>query len=253
VPAAGWSALLRRDLLRPVRTALQQAGLALTPLQLVAASAVLGLGLGLAGLLLQGLLPGLAAGAAAPFVWMAWKRRGQRARFLNQLPAAFELMARVLRSGQSVPGAFQAVADSFEEPLGSAFARCREQQNLGLTAEAALEDMAEHTGLLDVRIFVVALLIQRQAGGNLSEVLERLAALARERARMCSKIRALTGEGRMQAGVLLVLPFFLFVVMRFVNRSYADALFEHGWLVLATVVAMLVGTLWIRKIVDFEV
>ena len=98
----------------------------------------------------------------------------------------------------------------------------------------------------------MAMLIQRQTGGNLSEVLERLATLVRERVRMRSRIRALTAEGRLQAAVLLVLPFVMFLVMRVVNRRYADVLLEHPSLIAGMVAMMGLGALWIRKIVNFD-
>jgi tight adherence protein B len=98
----------------------------------------------------------------------------------------------------------------------------------------------------------MALLIQRQVGGNLSEVLERLAMLIRSRLRLRNQVRSLTAEGRLQGLTLLVLPFLLFGTMMVVNRTYTQVLFEHVPLLIATGVSMLVGALWIRKIVNFE-
>src|SRR5437868_15342558 len=104
-----------------------------------------------------------------------------------------------------------------------------------------------------MRIFVMAMMIQRQVGGNLSEVLDRLAGLVRERSPLRGQIRTLTAEARMQAAILLVLPFFLYLAMRTVNRAYADELLQHQGLLAATAATMTLGTLWIRKIVNFEV
>jgi tight adherence protein B len=248
-------ALLRRDWLRPLRDALVRSGLKLRVNQVLTVSAALALLLGALGLWWQGLLlglPGFFAGAAAPLVYVGSRARARRDRFVAQLGGAFELMARVIRSGQSVPQAFRAVADSCEEPIAGAFARCCEQQNLGLPPETAFQELAEHSGVLEMRIFVMAMVIQRQFGGNLSDVLERLALLIRERRRVRQQIRTLTAEGRMQAAVLLVLPFFMFMVMRFLNRPYADELLQQPWLLAAMVVVMGIGALWIRKIVNFE-
>ncbi len=103
-----------------------------------------------------------------------------------------------------------------------------------------------------MRIFVMALLIQRQVGGNLSDVLERLAMLVRARLRLRDQVRTLTAEGRLQGLTLLVLPFLMFGALFLVNRTYALSLFEHVPLLVATGVAMLIGVLWIRKIVNFE-
>jgi tight adherence protein B len=169
-----------------------------------------------------------------------------------QLPAAFDLMARVLRSGHSVPQAFQAVADTFEPPIAGEFAYCQEQQNLGLLPEVTYRELTRRTGVLELKIFVMAMMIQRQTGGNLSEVLERLAALVRERVRLRNHVRALTAEGRLQAVVLLVLPPIMYLVMRFINRPYADVLLDHTGLLAGMAVSMIVGALWIRKIIQFD-
>ena len=109
------------------------------------------------------------------YVHLAWHARYEK--YLKQLPNAFDLMARVIRAGQSVPQALQAVADAFEDPLASGFQGCLQKQNLGMRPEAAFQAMAEASGILEIRIFAMAMAIQRQSGGNLSEVLERLAGL----------------------------------------------------------------------------
>src|SRR5262249_57164429 len=122
------------------------------------------------------------------------------------LPDAFDLMARVIRAGQTMSQAIQSVADEFDQPLAGEFAYCYEQQNLGLSPEVALRDLARRTGLVEVKIFVLAMLVQQQTGGNLAELLDKLSGVVRERFRVPGKIKALTAEGRMQATVLLVLP-----------------------------------------------
>jgi tight adherence protein B len=234
---------------------LTQSGLPLTLKHLAwlsagTSAAGAGLGLSLNGPLLAAV--GFFSLGALPLLYVRHRRNARRDRFLMQLPAAFDLMARVLRSGHSVPQAFQAVADSFEPPIASEFAFCQEQQNLGLLPEVTYRDLARRTGVLEVKIFVMAMMVQRQAGGNLSEVLERLATLVRERVRLRNHVRTLTAEGRLQAVVLLVLPPVMFFVMRFINRSYADLLLEQRGLIAAMIVSMIVGALWIRKIIRFD-
>jgi tight adherence protein B len=113
--------------------------------------------------------------------------------------------------------------------------------------------MAERTGLVEMRIFVMAMLIHRQTGGNLSDVLERLADLIRSRLRIRKLVRSLTAEGRLQGITLVILPIVMFGVMMVVNREYAETLFQHVPLLIATGVAMLAGVLWIRKIVNLDV
>ena len=139
-------------------------------------------------------------------VYVQLKRKARLEKLLSQLPDAFDLMARVIRAGQTMSQALQAVADEFDQPIAAEFAYCYEQQNLGLPPEVAFRDLARRTGLLEIKIFVLALLVQQQTGGNLAELLDKLADVVRERFRIRGKIKALTAEGRMQALVLLVLP-----------------------------------------------
>ena len=234
---------------------LAQCGLPLTLARLCWLSAGLALAGGALGMIFLG--PMLAAVGfvglgLAPLLYVRHRQKMRHDQFLVQLPAAFELMARVLRSGHSVPQAFQSVADSFEPPIAGEFAYCQEQQNLGLLPEVTYRDLARRVGVLEIKIFVMAMMIQRQTGGNLSEVLERLAALVRERVRLRNHIRTLTAEGRLQAVVLLILPPIMFFVMRFINRPYADVLLEHPGLIASMIASMGLGALWIRKIIQFD-
>src|SRR5262249_30820962 len=123
----------------------------------------------------------------------------------------------------------------------------------GLRPEITYREMAERTGILEVRIFVMAMLIQRQTGGNVAEVLDRLAGLVRDRLRLRKQVRTLTAEGRLQGGTLVVLPVLMFGAMMVINRPYAEVLLEHVSLVAATGASMAAGLIWIRKIVNFDV
>lgn len=234
---------------------LTQSGLPLTPAKLAFLSvgmALLGL---VAGLVVHGPVLaaiGVAVFAPSPLLYVRQRQKKRHERLLTQLSSAFDLMARVLRSGHSVPQALQAVADTFEPPIAGEFGRCQEQQNLGLLPEVTYRDLARRTGVLEIKIFVMAMMIQRQTGGNLSEVLERLASLVRDRVRLRNHVRTLTAEGRMQAVVLLVLPPIMFFVMRFINRAYADVLLDHSGLLAVMMGSMIAGALWIRKIIQFD-
>jgi tight adherence protein B len=110
----------------------------------------------------------------------------------------------------------------------------------------------ERSGIVEMRIFAMAVVIQRQSGGNLSEMLERLAGLVRSRLRLRQHVRTLTAEGRMQGWTLAVLPFVVFGVMLRLNRTYAEALLDHQQLIFAMLAMIAVGILWIRRIVNFE-
>jgi tight adherence protein B len=237
-------------------TTIEQSGLSLTPRRLLLIMAGAGVVVGLlATLLTWNILVGAPAalvGAAAPFLYVSLKRTARLNKLTAQLPDAFDLMARVIRAGQTISQALQAIADEFEAPLAGEFAYCHEQQNLGLPPEVALRDLARRTGLLEVKIFVLALLVQQQTGGNLAELLEKLAAVIRSRFRMRGKVQALTAEGRMQGVVLLALPPGVFGLFLLVNANYALVLFAHPWLLVGIGVSELLGALWIRKIVNFD-
>jgi tight adherence protein B len=242
--------------LRPRLEALiEQSGLSWTVGRLLTLSACLGLGFGTLAWLLSGPLAaaGLAPlGGALPVLYARYKQKVRKNRLLAQLPDAFDLMARVIRAGQTMSQALQAVADEFEAPIAAEFSYCYEQQNLGLAPELSLRDLARRTGLIEVKIFVLAILVQQQTGGNLSEMLEKLAQVVRERFRMLGKIRALTAEGRFQAAVLLVLPPAIFLLILLLNRQYGQMLLDRPALLVAVFVSELFGALWIRKIVNFD-
>jgi len=238
------------------KSMVEQSGLNVTPQRLLTIAAGVGAGLGaVAGLLRQSLLLGVIAGlvgACGPLLYVRIKQRARINKLLAQLPDAFDLMARVIRAGQTMAQALQAVADEFDPPIAGEFVYCYEQQNMGLAPEFALRDLGRRTGLLEVKIFVLALMVQQQTGGNLAELLERLATIVRERFRMRGKIKALTAEGRLQAAVLLALVPFMFVVILVINWSYAEVLLHRPMLLVATGVAEAVGAVWIRRIVNFD-
>jgi len=191
-------------------------------------------------------------GVAAPLIYVQMKRLTRMKKLLEQLPDAFDLMSRVLRAGHSIPQSLYAVADEFEPPIAAEFAYCCEQQNLGLFPEVTLRDMAQRTGLLEIKIFVMALVVQRETGGNLADLLERMAGFVRNRLRIQSTIQTLTAEARMQATVLLVLPPLMFVVLFAIKRSYAEVLLSQPKMLVATIISMVVGALWIKKIVNID-
>lgn len=243
------------NLIAHLRELLQQANLKLTPPQLLLIVAGISLVCGLAALWWLGPIFAIFAasvGCTLPIFFVYMRRNACREKLLNQLPNAFELMSRVLRAGHSVPQALQAVVDAFADPVAAEFASCQQQQNLGLRPEVTFQEMAERSGIVEMRIFVMAINIQRQTGGNLSQVLERLATVVRARLRLRKQVRTLTAEGRLQGWSLVVMPFIAFAAMMIVNREYAEVLLEHGAVLMFTGLAMLVGILWIRRIVNFD-
>lgn len=234
----------------------EQSGLDITPLRLLVLSLSTSLIVGsVVGIVVGNLAAGagLAVVLAIAPLWYVQRRRQQRqVSMLKQLPDALDLIARVIRAGQSMGQSMRAVADEFQGPLAAEFAYCYEQQDLGLAPEVALQDMARRTGLVEIKIFIMALLVQKQTGGNLAAILENLAAVVRERFRVRDKIRVLTAEGRLQAAVLLALPPLMLVVMLFLNPGYTGVLLEHPYHLAGAVASMAFGSWWIRRIVNFK-
>jgi tight adherence protein B len=245
-----------RGLRRRFEAMIEQSGLNLSPARLLASALAVGLvGAGIGGLLAQRPLGALVAapiGAALPVLYVKRVRNLRVAKLRGQLPDAFELMSRVVRSGQTIAMALRAVADEFPPPVASEFALCYQQQNLGLSIEAALRDLARRTGLLEVKIFVLALLVQQQTGGNLAELLDKLSSIIRERFQIHGQIRTLTAEGRTQAAVLLILPVIMFGLILFFNEDYACMLLERPELLIGCLVSEGIGALWIRHIINFD-
>jgi len=151
---------------------LDQSGLELTQKRLLSFCGVAAVVAGLiAGIWLRNPLVGLGAaviGSAGPLLYVNFKRRARQEALRLQLSDAFDLMARILRAGQSMPQAMQGVATEFAAPIAEEFAFCSEQQNLGLSPEISMRNLSQRTGLVEMNIFVVAVLVQRQVGGNLS-------------------------------------------------------------------------------------
>src|ERR1035438_766547 len=158
---------------------LDQSGVKITLMQLLIVAATLGLVLGGAGglvrksLLVAAILSVL--GIGLPLLYVHWRRRTRITKLLSQLPDAFDLMARVMKVGQTPARAMHAVAEEFDRPIAAEFAFCYEQQNLGLPASVVLRDLALRNGVLELHIFVIAMLIQQQTGGSLAEMMEGLA------------------------------------------------------------------------------
>lgn len=191
-----------------------------------------------------------------PVLWLIFKRKKRMAEFNKQLPEALELISRSLRAGHSLAAGFGLVADEMKDPIAREFGRAFEEQNLGISLEEALEDMTVRVPNLDLRFFATAVVLQRQTGGDLAEILDKIGRLIRERFKLAGQIQALTGEGRLSGIVLLGLPPTLFVVMLYLNYEYAMVLFrdETGrQLMAAALVLQLVGALVIRKIINIKV
>lgn len=245
-----------QTVLDKIREMLAQSGMKISMPQLlaftVASAVVVGLPVAfLMGNLLAGMLAG-GLGSTIPISVVRYQRQRRASQVLTQLPDALELMTRSIKAGQTINMAMLGVANEFRDPIGMEFSYCHEQQKLGLSADVALNDLAKRTGILEVRIFVLGLVIHQKSGGNLTELLSNLATIIRDRYRMRGKVKALTAEGRFQAVILMVLPVVAFLGLLLVSRDYALKLFDHPWLLVGCVISMGLGAVWIRRIVNFD-
>ncbi len=191
-----------------------------------------------------------------PFFWVSMMKKKRIGKFNQQLPEALEMLSRSLRAGHSLGAGFGLIAEEMPDPLAREFGRCFEEQNFGVSLEQSLESMTQRIPNLDLRFFATAVILQRQTGGDLAEILDKIGNLVRARYRLAGQIQALTGEGRLSGIVLLALPPGLFTAMLFLNKDYVMKLFTDPmgqWLLGGAIVMQFLGALVIRKIIDIKV
>ncbi len=195
-------------------------------------------------------------GASIPYLIVRHRRNKRMYRFEEMLPEAIDLLGRAIRAGHPLSAGLKMVADETTEPIQSEFRRTHEENRFGLPFDDALLAMADRVSIVDVRILVTAILIQREVGGNLAEVLDNLANVIRVRFTIRRQLRVYTAQGRFSGYVLAVLPVAVGTAIYTINPSYIRLLFTDpmGKLMLLTAfVFQVIGFLWIRKIVDIEI
>lgn len=214
---------------------------------------------GAAGYLLGGALLAVVAvaiGAANPFVILPVMARRRRARIEDQLSDTLQLIGSLLRAGHGFPQALAAVTRETEPPISLALRKVSASVNLGGTIEEGLDQMVEEVGSVALGWAVTAIKIQREVGGNLSEILDILSLSIRERGELNRQVKALTAEGRLSAYILLVMPFVLAVMLYMTNPTYMALLWETtiGLILLGVaVVLMTIGSAWLWRLVKVEV
>jgi tight adherence protein B len=251
----------RRDLEGVLGTKLEAAGVPMRPAEwliLHVGIAVLG---GVILLLISGggLLAtalGFLAGLVLPWLYLSIKEGRRTAAFLERMPDTLQLMAGGLRAGYSLPQSVDAVVQEGSEPITTEFQRALVETRLGVTIEDALEGVATRMGSIDFQWVVMAIRIQREVGGNLAEVLTTVSATLRERERLRRQVRVLSAEGRLSAWILGGLPPLFFLYLLLVRHSYVQTLWKDGIgvvMLVAGVIDLAVGVLWLRKVVQVEV
>jgi tight adherence protein B len=239
---------------------IEQSGVGTTPSAIVLMSFALAGGAALAVNLFVRVpyLPSFAgiAAAVAPTAFLLQRRSARMRRFEEQFPEALDLMARGLRAGHAFQSAMGMVADELKAPVGPEFKKTFDQQNFGLPLRDSLNQLSERVPHLDVRFFVTAVLIQRETGGNLAEILDNLGHVVRERFKILRQVRTHTAHGRFTAFVLLSLPAALALILTFISPDHMYPLFNEPIgqkLILGTIVMETIGFFWIKKIIKIEV
>jgi tight adherence protein B len=198
-----------------------------------------------------GWIPGLIL-AFVPLAYVGYKRNTRFRQFNAQLPEAVDLIARALRAGQSLPGALMTVAEEIADPLGPEFQTAGDEMNYGLPFREAMNNLLDRFPVQELQFLVSAMLVQRETGGNLPELLDKTAAVLRSRIQLQQKVRVYTAQGRMTGGILLALPFIAFVLTNLMRPGYTEPLFESEAghkLIYFTLASMALGTYFIRKII----
>ena len=237
-----------------------QGGSEPTPLIMLALSA--GLTMGSFILFQSAINSGIASGAlalgvgiAAPLLLLLRNRAKRRAKFASQLPDAIEVICRSLKAGHPLTTAIAMVARDLPTPIGDEFAACSQEMTYGLDLQSAVRTMADRVGAPEASVLASAVSIQQRSGGNLGEVLSRLAKLLRDRAKLQAKAKALSSEGRYSGLFLSAMPFIMFGVVTLFNPDYYGQVRNNSIvapILVATFVWMLIGSFVINRMVNFK-
>ena len=239
---------------------LEQSGVRLSPSAVVMIVAGCGIAGGmLTALLVRQPMVTVAVGAVAaaiPVLVLKQKRTARLRRFEEYFPEALDLISRAVRAGHGFTAGLKMAAEELEDPVGPEFRKTFDEQNFGLPLKDALANLSARVPLLDVRFFATAVLIQRETGGNLAEILENLANVVRERFKILRQVRVHSAHGRFTGWVLMALPVFLCIALSVINPEHMNLLFEESMgqkMLVAAIIMQLIGYLWIKRVIKIEV
>ena len=195
-------------------------------------------------------------GSFIPYVYMRWKRSSRFLLFQQQLPDALDLMARALRAGHAFSVGMKMVGDEFPDPIGPEMGRAVEEISYGIEIPEALKSLSKRIECVDLKFFVTALIVQRETGGNLAEIIEAISRLIRLRFELLGRVKALSAEGKWSAIVLMAMPILLLVGLSWINPEYMDPLYSDptGQAMLATaLVWMTIGGVVVKKMINIKI
>ena len=191
-----------------------------------------------------------------PFFYLCLKKKKRMEKFQRQLPEGLELIARSLKAGHAFPSSMKLAADEFDDPLGPEFHETLNEINFGVSLGDALKNLADRIDCPDLKYFVICVILQRETGGNLAEIIESIAYIIRERFKLFGKIRVLASEGKLSAIILVAIPFLIITLLSFINPNYINVLFfdPTGRIVAGIAAFMMVaGIIVMTKMVDIKV
>jgi tight adherence protein B len=253
--------LLGMPRIRELDRLLQQAGSSWS----VSFFLLLSLAVGIGAFLAVSLVPllhwmvAVLAGAGAalfPLLFILRKRSTRMLKIVEQLPDALDLICRALKAGHAFPSGLQMVAEETRDPIAGEFRIVHDEINFGVSVPGALTNLAARVPSPDVRHFVIAVLIQRETGGNLTELLGNISTLIRQRLQLLLKVRVLSAEGRLSAVILCALPFVLAAVINLINPKFMAVLWTDPMglqMIYAALVMMVLGAFWMRTIIRIRV
>ncbi|MDL1962791.1 MAG: type II secretion system F family protein [Deltaproteobacteria bacterium] len=191
-----------------------------------------------------------------PFFYFCLKKKKRMEKFQRQLPEALELIARSLKAGHAFPSGMKLAADEFDDPLGPEFDETLNEINFGVSVPDALKNLTDRIDCSDLKYFVISVILQRETGGNLAEIIESLAYIIRERFKLYGKVKILAAEGKLSAIILCAIPFLIMIALRFINPDYINTLFtEPAGKIMSGIALfmMALGILVMKKMVNIKV
>jgi tight adherence protein B len=262
-PTGFKSFLARLQFSRHAKEQIQQAGMSWSPSRLLMAmglATIPGLGIGVwSRILLNGATSAVVFAlitGAVPYLIVRHKRKVRLNTLEEQFPGALDFLARSMRAGHAFSISLEMLGEEMADPLGQEFRALFNEQNLGAPLDVALHNFTLRVPLLDVRFFTSSVLLQKQTGGNLSEILSRLAYVIRERFRLKGQVKAASAHGRLTATILTVLPVATMIGLLAVAPGYLQSMAaddDGKWMIAGAIIAQVLGNFFIKKIINIKV
>jgi tight adherence protein B len=201
------------------------------------------------------LLPAIAL-STLPYLYINMKKNERMKKFEQQLPEGMEFLSRALRAGHAFTGAMKLAAENFDDPLGTEFEKTLDEINFGIATNDALKNLLNRVDSPDLRYFTVSVILQRDTGGNLSEIMDSIARIIRERFKFRDKVRVLSAEGRLSAVILVAIPVLLIAYLQFVKPGYLNTLTNEpvGKIVITIAISLvLLGIMLIKRLITINI